>query len=73
VKRGYSRDFPVLRGEGKRFTLTDIPAGFWTRVRAKARAERVSMRALILGLLKTWIDEPAALTADEQARRGGAQ
>jgi hypothetical protein len=56
TKRGYSRDFPVLRGDGKRFTVTDIPAGFWSAVRAKARRDGVSMRALILGLLKTWLE-----------------
>lgn len=52
----YSREFPVV-GERRRYLLDDIPAGFWKRVRAKAVREKVSLRALILGLLKRWLEE----------------
>jgi hypothetical protein len=55
-KRGYSRDFPVT-GERTTYLLADIPSGFWLRVRAKAKREGVSMRALILQLLTTWMED----------------
>jgi hypothetical protein len=50
----YSREFPVV-GERRRYLLDDIPAGFWVNVRAKAKREGTSIRALILGLLKEWL------------------
>jgi hypothetical protein len=53
--RGYSRDFPVP-GKRRRYMLTDIPAQFWVEVRAKAKRDRVSLRGLILGQLKTWLE-----------------
>jgi hypothetical protein len=56
---GYSREF-TPRGKGRSYALTGIPAGFWESVQAKARAEQVSVRALILGKLKTWLDEPSS-------------
>ena len=51
----YSREFPVV-GERRRYLLDDIPASFWRRVRAKAKTEGLSMRGLILRLLKQWLD-----------------
>jgi len=55
VKRGYSRDF-TPRGETyARYLLDKIPPTFWSDVRAKAKREGVSLRALILGLLKGWL------------------
>lgn len=53
---GYSREF-TPRGKGRRYTLDAIPAGFWTAVRAKAKAEKVSIRTLTLRLLKAWLGE----------------
>jgi len=53
--RGYSKDFAVI-GKGKRYLLDAIPAGLWARVRAKARREGISVRALILQLLTTWLE-----------------
>ncbi len=52
--RGYSRAFPFTAAS-KRYLLDGIPAGLWTRVRARARTEGVSVRALILRLLATWV------------------
>jgi hypothetical protein len=56
AKRGYSRDFKPHGDTGKRYLLDNIPAGLWTAVQAKAKREGVSMRALILRLLKDWLD-----------------
>jgi hypothetical protein len=54
--RFYSREFPVPdRATAKRYMLDAIPPGFWRRVRAKARRQGVSMRALILSLLTDWL------------------
>jgi hypothetical protein len=55
MKRGYSTDF-TPRGAGKRYLLDQIPAAFWLQVRAKAKREGVSVRALILRLLTDWLD-----------------
>lgn len=54
-KRGYSREFKPHGDTGKRYLLDKIPAGLWTAAQAKAKREGVSMRALILKLLKDWV------------------
>lgn len=55
MKRGYSKDFKPHGDTGKRYLLDQIPAGLWARVRAKAKQEGVSLRALILRLLTEWL------------------
>ena len=55
AKRGYSREFRPHGDTGKRYLLDDIPAGLWADVRAKAKREGISVRALILRLLKAWV------------------
>jgi hypothetical protein len=55
VKRGYSREFKVHGETGKRYMLDEIPAGMWAEVKAKAKREGISLRALILTLLKEWL------------------
>lgn len=62
IKRGYSRDFTAHGDTGKRYLIDDIPAGLWRDVRAHAKRNGVSMRALILQLLTEW-----------NARQEGAQ
>jgi hypothetical protein len=57
MKRGYSRAFRPHGDSGKRYTLDQIPAGFWAAVRAKAKLKGVSLRGLILELLKRWLEE----------------
>lgn len=52
IKRGYSRDFKPHGDSGKRYLLDEIPAGLWADVKATAKSEGVSIRALILTLLK---------------------
>ena len=58
-KRGYSREFTPASEKHGRYLLDKIPAAFWLRVKAKARREGVSLRALILGLLRQWLDGEA--------------
>lgn len=54
-KRGYSRDFtPAPQGHAK-YLLDKIPVPLWRDVRAKAKREGVSLRALILKLLTEWL------------------
>lgn len=55
AKRGYSREFKPHGNTGKRYLLDDIPAGLWRDVREKAKREGISIRALILKLLKDWL------------------
>jgi hypothetical protein len=59
LKRGYSREFTPHGDTGKRYILDEIPAGFWSAVRDKAKRDGVSLRGLILGLLKTWLEAEA--------------
>jgi hypothetical protein len=58
AKRGYSREFKPHGETGKRYLLDEIPAGLWADVKAKAKRQGVSLRALILTLLTKWLDEP---------------
>lgn len=57
MKRGYSKEFKPHGDTGKRYLLDQIPAGLWARVRAKAKQEGVSLRALILRLLTEWVEK----------------
>jgi hypothetical protein len=63
-KRGYSRDFTPASEKHGRYLLDKIPAVLWRRVRAKAKREGISLRALILGLLKGWLDGEASGSGD---------
>lgn len=54
AKRGYSREFPTTREKRVSFMLDKIPPALWIRVKAKAKREGVSLRALILGWLREW-------------------
>jgi hypothetical protein len=61
MKRGYSREFTPASEKHGRYLLDKIPAEMWRRARQKAKREGVSMRALILGLLRQWLDGEAQL------------
>lgn len=52
---GYSKEFTPHGDSGKRYLLDQIPAGMWAEVKAKAKREKISIRALILGMLREWI------------------
>lgn len=55
AKRGYSREFKPHGDTGKRYLLDEIPAGLWASVREKCKRDGVSVRAVILKLLKDWV------------------
>lgn len=55
-KRGYSDEFPTT-GKTSRYLLDYIPAALWRSAKAKAKREGVSMRTLILSLLRDWLSE----------------
>lgn len=54
-KRGYSRQFTPTKDSHGRYLLDKIPSDLWRAVRAKARRDSVSIRALILLLLTDWL------------------
>lgn len=54
---GYSREFTPAKQGHKRYLLDLIPVPFWKEVQAKAKREKVSIRALILRLLDKWLRE----------------
>ena len=56
-KRGYSDEFPTTREKRVYFMLDKIPPALWIRVKAKAKREGVSLRALILGWCKEWVEK----------------
>jgi hypothetical protein len=56
TKRDYSREFPTTRSKRVYFMLDKIPPALWIRVKAKAKRDGVSLRALILGWLKEWVE-----------------
>jgi hypothetical protein len=55
-KRGYSKDYTPKSEKHGRYLLDKIPADLWIRVKAKAKREGVSLRALILGWCKEWVE-----------------
>lgn len=67
--RGYLRGFTPAPGtSGRRYLLDNIPAGFWTQVRAKATRDGVSMRGLILQLVDLWLRGDVQLPKTEEGR-----
>ena len=55
VKRGYSREFTPKTERRVRFEVDRIPPTLYDAVKAKAKREGISLRALILTLLKNWL------------------
>jgi len=54
-KRGWSRDFtPSKQGE-RTYFLNHIPVPLWEAVRKEAARQGLSMRYLILTLLRDWL------------------
>lgn len=52
---GYSKEFTPAPQGFRRYLLDRIPVPFWLEVQAKAKREKVSLRALILSLLEQWL------------------
>lgn len=62
VKRSYSREFTPRTKERHSIMVDKIPAVLHDKVKAKAKREGVSLRALILGWLREW----AVSSSEEQ-------
>lgn len=58
TKRGYSREFTPQTDRRVRFEVDRIPPTLFEAVKAKAKREGVSLRALTLTLWKHWLDAP---------------
>jgi hypothetical protein len=56
IRRGYSREFTPSSDTYGRYLLDKIPATLWREVRATAKREGVSVRALLLSLLTEWCE-----------------
>jgi hypothetical protein len=54
-KRGYTYDFTPRTETYGRYLLDKIPATLWADVRAKAKREGVSVRAVLLRFLTEWV------------------
>lgn len=61
AKRGYSRAFTPRTDRRMRYLLDDVPPSLWEDARAKAKRSGLSMRGLLLTLLKAWTDGVVAL------------
>lgn len=55
-KRSYSREFTPKTERRVMLTIDRIPPTLYDAVRAKAKRDGVSLRALVLGWLKDWIE-----------------
>jgi predicted HicB family RNase H-like nuclease len=58
VKRGYSREFTPKTARRVQLMIDRVPPTLLEAVKAKAKREGVSLRALILKLLKNWLQHP---------------
>ena len=47
---------PARSDRRRSYALHDLDPGFWQQVQRKCKAEGVSVRAKILGLLKTFVE-----------------
>jgi predicted HicB family RNase H-like nuclease len=56
AKRGYSRDFTPKTERRVRIEVDRIPPTLYDAVIAKAKREGISLRALVLSLLKKWVE-----------------
>lgn len=56
TKRGYSREFTPQTDRRVRFEVDRIPPTLYGAVKAKAKREGVSLRALTLRLWKQWVE-----------------
>lgn len=55
-KRQYSRDFTPKTERRLQFMIDRVPATLHEAVRAKAKRDGVSLRALVLGWLENWVE-----------------
>lgn len=55
VKRGYSREFTPKTERRVQLMIDRVPPTLLEAVKAKAKREGISLRALVLKLLKDWL------------------
>lgn len=58
TKRQYSREFTPKTERRVMLTIDRIPPTLYAAVKAKAKRDGVSLRALVLGWLKEWSEQP---------------
>jgi hypothetical protein len=56
AKRGYSREFTPRSDRRIKIEIDRVPPTLADALRAKAKREGISIRALTLGLWKEWIE-----------------
>ena len=56
VKRGYSREFTPKTERRVQLMIDRVPPTLLDAVKAKAKREGISLRALVLKLLKDWLE-----------------
>lgn len=57
TKRQYSRAFTPKTERRVMLTIDRIPPTLYDAVKAKAKREGISLRALVLGWLKEWVEK----------------
>ena len=57
AKRGYSREFTPQTDRRIKFDIDRIPPTLFEAVKAKAKREGISLRALTLQLWKDWVSK----------------
>lgn len=57
-KRSYSKDFRPRGATRHQFTIDRVPVTLFRRIRAKAKREGVSIRAMVLNFLDEWSKPP---------------
>lgn len=57
VKRGYSREFTPKTDRRVMLTIDRIPPTLYEAAKTKAKRDGISLRALVLGWLKEWVNE----------------
>ena len=60
AKRGYSREFTPKTDRRVRFEVDRIPPTLFEAVKAKAKRQGISLRALTLTLWREWLASPSA-------------
>lgn len=56
AKRGYSREFTPKTDRRVQIVLDRVPPTLKEAAQAKAKREGISLRALMLGWLKSWVE-----------------
>ena len=57
MKRGYSREFKPQTDRRVQLLIDRIPPTLFDAAKAKSKRDGVSLRSLILGWLKAWVNQ----------------